>query len=110
MKLGKLLRADKEQTWMLRRASTLHNLLLYAHSLCFIDQTQTFIIGSISNVCRNIFYLCGVSVEKSEHKYRLWNKIELWLIPPKQPVDITVSRNDIEKSSSALHLEKDINY
>ena len=35
-----------------------------------------------------------------------FRKIEFWLIPPKQPFDITLSRNDINKSPSALHLEK----
>ena len=32
----------KEHTLMLSKASTLHNLLFYAHILCLIDQTQTF--------------------------------------------------------------------
>ena len=33
-------------------------------------------------------------------------KFEFWLIPPKQPFRCTISRNDIKKSSSALHFEK----
>jgi len=35
-----------------------------------------------------------------------FRKIEFWLIPPKQPFDITISRNDTKKSPSGLHLEK----
>ena len=35
-----------------------------------------------------------------------FRKFEFWLIPPKQPLNITLSRNDINKSPSALHLEK----
>ena len=31
---------------------------------------------------------------------------ERWLTTSKQPSDITISRNDIEKSPSLLHLEK----
>ena len=33
-------------------------------------------------------------------------EIEFWLIPPKQPFDITISRNDVKKSPNAVHLEK----
>lgn len=34
-----------------------------------------------------------------------FRKIEFWLIPPKEPFDITISRNDTKKSPSALHLQ-----
>ena len=52
----------KEQTLMLIRASTLHNLLLYAHSICLIDQTDPDICtGSLSSICRNVFVLCSVT-------------------------------------------------
>ena len=33
-------------------------------------------------------------------------KIQILAIPPKQPFRLTISRNDIKKSSSALHFEK----
>ena len=35
-----------------------------------------------------------------------FRKIEFWPIPPKQPFKISISRNNIKKSASALHFEK----
>ena len=43
------------------------------------------------------------NVSRISNQFR---KIEFWLMPPKQPLDITISRNDTKKSPSGLHLEK----
>ena len=50
----------KEQTLMWSRASTLNNLLFYAHSFSIIDQTQTFSLTHCP-ICA-----AGVTVGKSE--------------------------------------------
>ena len=44
--------------------------------------------------CRNI--------SRISNQFR---KTKFWLIPPKHSFDITISRNDMKKTPSALHLE-----
>ena len=79
MKLGKNFKgADKEQTLLLSRASTLHNLLFYAYSLCLIDQTQTVSMAHFPiHICRSVFVLCRVTVEKSEQKDRTYRLLHV---------------------------------
>ena len=53
--------------------------------------------------CRNT---SGESIKSLSKKKNKKKKNKFWLIPPKQPFDMTVSRSYIKKSLSALHLEK----
>ena len=55
---------------MLRWAKTLHNLSLYAHSLCLIDQTQMFSLAQCPIICTNVIVLCRVKVENSEQNMK----------------------------------------
>ena len=48
----------KEQTMMLSRTSMLHNLLFSAHSLCLIDQIQTFSLAHCL-VSAGMFLFCA---------------------------------------------------
>ena len=50
--------------------------------------------GVIKSQCRNISRISNQ-----------FPKIEFWFIPPKQPFGMVISKNDINKSPSALHLE-----
>ena len=60
----------EEQTLMLSRASTLHNLLFYAHSICLIDQKDPNICtGSLSSICRNVFVLCSVTRKRQSSEF-----------------------------------------
>jgi len=62
----------KEQTLMLSRTSTLHNLLFYAHSLCLIDQTQTFLLAHCS-ICAGMCLFCsGSPLKKVNKKIKQW--------------------------------------
>ena len=56
-----------EQTLTLRRATTLHNLLFYAHSICLIDQTQKFSLAHCP-IYAGMFLFCAGSRLKSEQK------------------------------------------
>ena len=58
----------KEQILMLSRASALHNVLFYAHSLCLIDQTLTFSLARCQMYAG--IFLCRVMVQTSEQKDR----------------------------------------
>ena len=48
----------KEHTMMLSRTSILHNLLFSAHSLCLIDQIQTFSLAHCL-VSAGMFLFCA---------------------------------------------------
>ena len=63
----------KEHTLVLSRASTLHNLLFYAHSLCLIDKTQTFSLAHCP-IHAGMFLFCAGSTLKKVIK-----KIEQWV-------------------------------
>ena len=59
----------KEQTLMLRRASALHNLLFYhAHSLCLIDQTQTFSLAHCPIYAEMFLFGAGSRLKKGNKK------------------------------------------
>ena len=56
-----------KQTFTLRRATTLHNVLFYAHSICLIYQTQKFVLVHCP-IYAGMFLFCAGSQLKSEQK------------------------------------------
>ena len=59
----------KEQTLILRRTSTLHNLLLYSH---LTDQIETFSLAYYSIYAEMVLFCAGSRLKKVNKKIEQW--------------------------------------
>ena len=71
----------KEQTLMLSRTSTLHNLLFYAHSSCLIAQTQTFLLAHCSIYAGMCLFCSGSQLKTVNKKIKQWFHNHSTLLP-----------------------------
>ena len=78
--------------------TSVYSMHLQPINCLYDDSTDSrYFSSSSANVGKDL------TLKRVSNQFR---KTEFWLIPPKEPFNITVSGKDIKKALGALHLEK----